>query len=29
MNGTLMRARGFVLPHVYEAAARTGNHYLP
>ena len=29
MSGTRMRARGFVLPRVYEAAARTGNQYVP
>jgi ABC-type uncharacterized transport system substrate-binding protein len=29
MRGATMRARGFVLPGVYEAAARTGNQYLP
>lgn len=29
MNGALMRARHFVLPRVYEAAARTGNQYTP
>ncbi|KQV46343.1 ABC transporter substrate-binding protein [Massilia sp. Root335] len=29
MSGSRMRARRFVLPHVYEAAARTGNQYLP
>ena len=29
MRGAAMRARGFVLPRVYEAAARTGNQYLP
>lgn len=29
MSGARMRARGFVLPSVYEAAARTGNQYLP
>lgn len=29
MSGTKMRARHFVLPRVYEAAARTGNLYLP
>jgi hypothetical protein len=29
MRGGRMRARGFVLPRVYEAAARTGNQYLP
>jgi hypothetical protein len=29
MRGASMRARGFVLPRVYEAAARTGNQYLP
>jgi hypothetical protein len=29
MRGASMRTRGFVLPRVYEAAARTGNQYLP
>lgn len=29
MNGARMRAKRFALPRVYEAAARTGNHYLP
>lgn len=29
MNGARMRARHFELPLVYEAAARTGNQYLP
>ncbi|MEV4781608.1 ABC transporter substrate-binding protein [Burkholderia sp. LMU1-1-1.1] len=29
MNGASMRARRFELPLVYEAAARTGNQYLP
>ena len=29
MSGTRMRQRGFTLPRVYEAAARTGNQYLP
>lgn len=29
MSGTKMRAKHFVLPRVYEAAARTGNLYLP
>ena len=29
MNGAAMRARGFELPLVYEAAARTGDQYLP
>jgi hypothetical protein len=29
MSGARMRARRFVLPRVYEAAARTGNQYLP
>lgn len=29
MRGARMRARGLVLPDVYEAAARTGNQYLP
>jgi hypothetical protein len=29
MSGARMRARGFLLPRVYEAAARTGNQYLP
>jgi ABC-type uncharacterized transport system substrate-binding protein len=29
MSGTRMQARGYVLPRVYEAAARSGNHYLP
>lgn len=28
MNGTQLHARRFVLPQVYEAAARTGNQYL-
>lgn len=29
MNGSKMKARGFVLPKVYEAAARTGDKYYP
>jgi hypothetical protein len=29
MSGSRMQARHFVLPRVYEAAARTGNLYLP
>lgn len=29
MNGGKMKARGFELPKVYEAAARTGNKYYP
>lgn len=29
MNGTKMRRRGFELPRIYEAAARTGDKYLP
>lgn len=29
MSGARMRARGFTLPRVYEAAARSGNLYLP
>lgn len=29
MNGTKMRRRGFELPRVYEAAARTGDKYRP
>ncbi len=29
MNATLMKAHGFELPRVYEAAARTGDKYLP
>ncbi|MEO7494813.1 MAG: hypothetical protein ABIT83_27145 [Massilia sp.] len=29
MNGTKMRARHFVLPRIYEAAARAGDLYLP
>jgi hypothetical protein len=29
MRGKRMRSRGFVLPRVYEAAARTGDQYLP
>ncbi|HJV79816.1 ABC transporter substrate-binding protein [Noviherbaspirillum sp.] len=29
MNGSKMKARGFVLPKVYEAAARTGDKYIP
>lgn len=29
MRGAPLRARGVALPRVYEAAARTGNHYLP
>lgn len=29
MSGARMRARGFALPRVYEAAARSGNLYLP
>lgn len=29
MNGARMRARHFTLPRIYEAAARTGNLYLP
>lgn len=29
MRGSLMTARGFTLPRVYEAAARTGDGYLP
>ena len=29
MRGARMQARGFVLPRVYEAAARTGDQYLP
>lgn len=29
MRGGAMRARGFMLPGVYEAAARTGNQFLP
>lgn len=29
MNGAKMRARRFALPLVYEAAARTGDQYLP
>jgi ABC-type uncharacterized transport system substrate-binding protein len=29
MNGSKMKARGFELPRVYEAAARTGDKYYP
>jgi len=29
MNATLMKAHGFALPRIYEAAARTGNKYIP
>lgn len=29
MNGSKMKARGFNLPRVYEAAARTGDKYYP
>jgi ABC-type uncharacterized transport system substrate-binding protein len=29
MNGSKMKARGFDLPKVYEAAARTGDKYYP
>ncbi len=29
MNGGRMKARGFVLPKVYESAARTGDKYYP
>ncbi len=29
MSGSRMRARHFALPRIYEAAARTGNLYLP
>lgn len=29
MRGSRMAARGFALPRVYEAAARTGDQYLP
>lgn len=29
MRGSAMRARGFVLPDVYEAAARIGDQFLP
>jgi ABC-type uncharacterized transport system substrate-binding protein len=29
MSGSKMRARQFDLPRVYEAAARTGDKYLP
>ncbi len=29
MSESKMKARGFVLPQVYEAAARTGDRYLP
>lgn len=29
MSGSKMKARNFDLPRVYEAAARTGNHYFP
>jgi len=29
MNGSKMKARGFSLPRVYEAAARTGDKYYP
>lgn len=29
MNGSKMKARSFELPHVYEAAARTGDKYYP
>jgi ABC-type uncharacterized transport system substrate-binding protein len=29
MNGGRMKVRGFVLPKVYEAAARTGDKYYP
>lgn len=29
MSGSKMKARGFTLPRVYEAAARTGDKYLP
>lgn len=29
MSGSKMKAKQFVLPRVYEAAARTGNLYLP
>lgn len=29
MNGSKMKAKHFILPRVYEAAARTGNLYLP
>ena len=29
MRGSRMQAKAFVLPRVYEAAARTGNLYLP
>ena len=29
MSGSKMKTRGFVLPRVYEAAARTGDKYYP
>ena len=29
MSGSKMKARGFILPQVYETAARIGDRYVP